>query len=240
MRANTIWGFIGLSVTLFIWWTQVLGTAFGDRWGELMWVGILLSGIGLTLAILWPRITKTHDLDRERHELALYNADPAIRAFSEQRAADLKAGLEPKDQQLGILIMLLVTQTAWGRWQAGQHKMSYPVMPPLTPQNRSFIRMAESHLLTQLEQGTLAARGFYKGDTNDIRFISPNWWGRVYIEVVNDDRQIFKATIKPREGVDPEVCERFTGISVELPKFFTMFPKEEPPNEPQSFEPENP
>ena len=239
MRANTIWGFIGLAITLFIWWTQVIGTPFGNKWEVLMWVGILLSAVGLLLAVLWPRIMKTHNLEREAHELELYNADPAIRAFTEQRTNDLKAGIEPQDHQLGGLVMLLVTQTAWGQWQAGLHNVPYPVMPPLTPQNRNFIRIAESHLLHHLEQGLLAARGCYRGNDNDIRFISPNWWGLVYIEVINDDRQIFKATIKPREKVDPEVCRRFTRISIELPKFFAIFTKVQPPStEPQSFEPD--
>jgi hypothetical protein len=78
-----------------------------------------------------------------------------------------------------------------------------------------------------LEQGLLAARGCYKGNVNDIRFI------------INDDRQIFKATIKAREKVDPEVCKRFTGILIELPKFFAIFPRAPPPSaEPQSFEPD--
>jgi hypothetical protein len=243
MRANTIWGFIGLAITLFIWWTQVLGTPFGYKWGELMWVGIVISIIGIAIAVFWPRIVKTQNLERESHELGLYNADPAIKAFTERRANDLKAGIEPRDHQLGGLVLQLVTGTVWGRWQAEMHNVPYPVMPPLTPQNRTFIRMAESHLLRQLEQGLLAARGLYKGNSNDIRFISPNWWGLVYIEVVNDDRQIFKATIRPRDGVDPEVCKRFTGISIELPKFFAMFPKEEeaakPAPEPQSFEPDS-
>ena len=80
--------------------------------------------------------------------------------------------------------------------------------------------------------------GVTKGIINDIRVISPNSWGLVYIEVINDDRQIFRTTIKPRERVDPEVCKRFTGISIELPKFFAIFPEAQPPSaKPQSFEP---
>jgi hypothetical protein len=218
--------------------------------GPILVGGAVLCVICAGMIEVWPRLTgskspesqhlgalkeQTEELRRAR-EHQEYLADPAIRAFSEARARDIQSGIETQDTQLGILILLLVTQTAWGRWQAVQHQVSFPVQPPVTNHNRLLIRIAESHLLHQLDQGILAARGFNNGNTNDVRFISPDWWGRVYIEVVHDDRQIFKASIKPRENVDPEVCGRFTSISCELPKFFALFPQYD--DGPRSFEPE--
>jgi hypothetical protein len=227
MRANSIWGFIGLAFGLFVWWAQSLGTEFGKEWAPWMWAGIVLCAAGAIIAWLSPRIAGTYNLERESHKLALYNADPAIQAFRETRSRSIQNGEEPQDTVLGILLLLLVTQTAWGRWQAKQNQVPLPVAVPV--KNSQFLRIAESHFLRQLEQGKLAARGFYNGNSNDIRFISPDWWGHVYIEVIEDSRQIYKATIKPREDVDPDICERFTSISCELGKFFALFPKEDTP-----------
>jgi hypothetical protein len=224
MRANTIWGFIGIGVAIFVWWAQSLGTTFGKQWAFWMWVGICVCVVATIATWLLPRFIGNHNIRDESHELALYNADPAIRAFTETRIRDIQAGSESNDTSLGILVLMLVTQTAWGRWQAKQYQVPLPVQIPIT--NKEFLRIAESHLLHQLEQGILAARGFYNGNSNDIRFISPNWWGQVYLEVAEDIVQIYKVTIKPRDKVDPSVCKKFTGISCEQGKFFSLFPKE--------------
>ena len=242
MRANTVWGFMGIAVALLIWWAQAKGTTFGTEWGSWLLFGVALSIAGVVAASIWPYVRGASSVEREhlaelRHanELERYNADPAIRAFIDARTKDIQVGQEPQDTQLGVLVLLLMSQTHWGRWQAAQHGIPVPVQPPVT--NKTFLRLSESHLLHQLDQGTLAARGFYNGDTDDIRFVSPDWWGRVYFEVVDDKFQIYRAMIKPRHNVNPAVCNKFTFVSCELPKFFALFPKEDPQT--GSFEPEN-
>jgi hypothetical protein len=232
MRPNAIFWFFGVAVSLLLARFGMLWTK-GYEWiGPYLILGAVTAGVCGAAIWIYPILLKIPNVDRAhvqqlRHaqEMDLYSADPAIRAFIEQRQKDIANGVEPHDMQIGGLIMILLTQSEWGRWMAKQIHQPFPIPIPVPPSNRPLLRIAESHFLTQLEQGMLASRGFYNGDTNDIRFITPNWWGRVYIEIVEDPISIFRATIKPRDKVDPKVCARFTSISCELPKFLAMFPK---------------
>jgi hypothetical protein len=236
MRPNAIFSFFGFAASLLLARLAMIWTT-GHEWvgPYLVWGAVAAALIGGSIW-LYPIVFNIPNAEREhakhlRHvqEMDLYNADPAIRAFIEQRQRDVATGVVPHDMQIGGLMMILLTQSAWGRWMATQLHQPFPIPIPVPQGNKPLLRIAESHFLTQLEQGTLAARGFFNGDTNDIRFITPNWWGRVYFELVDDPISIFKATIKPRNNVDPKVCERFTSISCELPKFFAMFPREDVP-----------
>ena len=148
--------------------------------------------------------------------------DPHILAFVEQRSRDVLDG-EPIDEWGLAHINFWITQrSAWGRWQAAQHK---------APTDSATIRgIADSYLLSKMVEGVLQIRGI-RSDTQQYEFISPDYWKTVYLHTFFDPSSgsLFRSRIYPRSITSPtdsddSTDKTYTAICCDMKRVRAHFP----------------
>jgi hypothetical protein len=155
---------------------------------------LLTSWVCFAAACYWAWL-KEHNAKAQadlRVNLLADNGDPAIRYFRDVRYAELSRGIEGDEWPLGLSVHWIVYTSAWGRWQAAQLQVSVGA--------DSVIRLAESHLLTQLESGLLRTRGI-RGES--YSYVSPDFWKFRYLMTFPDSRSLIKARIFHRDTTNP-------------------------------------
>jgi hypothetical protein len=160
--------------------------------------------------------TEEMRLDRIQRQRA---ADPFLQAMNDAAKQAFASGAPLKEMPLGFVVHWVATCTSWGRWQSAQTGLSQD--------GQQLLRLTESHITSLLSGGELRARGRRAGSAHR-EIISPDWWGQVYAELVADNAAIYKASIRPRHGVEEAVAAEFTEISCDWAQIESIFPREVP------------
>lgn len=202
---------------------------------QLAWIlGVLSILFFILAAVLWwrerKRIKRSDDTSalpvainaqteemRPAREQQKYASDPHVKAFNDARTNDIRSGADIGELPLGVAVHQVIINSAWGRWQAAQHFVQIG--------DQHIFRIAESNFLDYLQKGRIASRGHRNGDANYNEFISPDWWGQFYFRLDEDSRQIYKASIHPRYGVDATKHPSYTGICCEWQMVRALFPE---------------